>query len=295
VWVQVLRRDRAARIVQRGNYVIARRALAAMAAIGLLSGCVQTTPYDVDADHSDFVKKSLAKLRAREPAPHPFRFVAISDTHDEYDDFATTIDLLNARSDLELVTHSGDISDRGLLQEMQWSFDLLERIKLPVLIALGNHDAISNGAEIWRKMFGPFDYTFEFGGLKFVFFNSNALEFPGTAPNRDWLRGQVAERGDALGVVLVSHHPMYAHDFVPGGDARAFYDELIATGAVKLWVSGHESAPKLALYRGVPLLGCGTFQDGREYFVVTVDGTEFSFERCHFDDCRPELPVELVP
>jgi len=266
-----------------------------MAGLGLFCGCVQTTPYDVDADRSDFVKKNLAELRAREPPPRPFRFVAISDTHDEYDDFATTIDLLNARHDLELVTHSGDISDRGLLQEMEWSFDLLERIRVPVLIALGNHDAISNGAEIWRKMFGPFDYAFEFGGLKFVFFNGNALEFPGAAPNRDWLRSQVDDLGGARSVVLVSHHPMYTYDDIAGQNTRAFYEELLATGRVGLWISGHETPPKFLSYRGIPLLGCGTFQETREYWVVTVDGTEFSFEKCHFGDCTPELPAVLVP
>jgi predicted phosphodiesterase len=286
----------AARVVQCVcAAVLLRRALVIAGVLGSLFGCVQTTPYDVDSEHSDFNQQSLAKLRARGAPPQPFRFVAVGDTHDEYDDFDDLIDVLNAQRDLELITHTGDISDRGLLQEMEWSIDLLERIEIPVLVTLGNHDAISHGADIWRTMFGPFDYSFHFGGLKFVFFNSNALEFPGKAPNREWLQNQIAERGDAQGVVLVSHHPPDTGDDIPGGTTKGFYAELLASGGIDLWIHGHDRAPRLLTYYGVPVLGAGTFEVGRDHWIVTAGGAEFSFERCRFAFCKRMFPTESLP
>jgi Icc protein len=261
----------------------------------LFAGCLQTTPLDTDAEHTGLIAKNLQALERRGEPRHPFRFVAMGDTHDEYDDTASAVEAINARGDVELVAHAGDITDRGLLQEFEWSYEVLGRFKMPLLIAIGNHDAVSHGAEIWSKMFGPRDYSFYFGGLKFVFFNSNALEFPGQAPRRDWLRAEIANRGAARAVVVVTHHPPQHADDLPGGDTHEFYDGLIQSGDIALWVHGHLAEPRLYRVHSTPVLQCGTFQEDRYYWVVTVDHERLSFERCFYGACSERSAEETSP
>lgn len=256
------------------------------------SGCLRTTPFDANPERRDLNAHNLERLRDL-PAPQgPLRFVAIGDTHDEYDDLVTTAKIINRRADLSFVVHTGDISDRGLLDEFEWAQDALDTFDIPVFMSIGNHDAISSGKKIYRKMYGPFDYSFVYGNVKFVFFNSNTLEFPGVAPDRSWLLDQVSQREGAEGLVLVTHHGPHNADDIDGGDHREFYRDLLRNYDVTLFIHGHLADWQLSVYEGVPVLQTGTFQDVRTHTLVTIDGaTVLGYERCRFDDCRAAEPV----
>jgi len=271
-----------------------RSALAALCIA--IAACVTTTPFDADPAERDLTRKNLDALANRAP-PKRFKFVAIGDVHDEYDDLATTVEIINRRTDIEFVAVAGDMSDRGLRQELEWSQELLTRLRVPYLTAVGNHDAISSGAEIYRKMYGPLDYRFRFGGIEFVFFNSNSLEFPNNAvPDFGWLDAQLSAAADADALVLVTHVPP---TFPPNKPVGLYdpvgYENLFAKHNITLFVHSHLGEWGLWNNRGAVNLQCGTFQVNRHYSVVTIEGRSVSIERCHFEACEPVTPQPLEP
>lgn len=268
-----------------------RRAL--FLACCLIAGCLKSTPFKTEPDEVDLTSRELSKLQQLGEPPKAFTFLAFGDTHDEYDDLETSVGIMN-QSAARFALIAGDLSDRGTLQEFEWSGELYRQLKMPFLTVIGNHDAISDGKEIYRKMYGPLDYSFRHGPLKFVLFDSNDLETP-SAPDRDWLRAQVEEHGDAKGVVLVTHQAVLDSDAREGGDNHVFYDELLRGGDVVLVVHGHLDEQRLRQKHGVPVLQCGTFQTTRLYNLVHYDGERFSFTSCRFGDCQGLEPEAEEP
>ncbi|HYQ18785.1 MAG TPA: metallophosphoesterase [Polyangiaceae bacterium] len=262
------------------------RQVLAVAAV-LVAGCLKSTPFQGEPSETDLTAHQLQKLRESGEPRGAWSFLAFGDTHDEYDELERAVGLMN-QSDARLALIAGDLADRGTLQEFEWSVEQYLKLKVPFVTTIGNHDELSGGVKIYERMYGPREYSFVYGGLKFVVFDSNTLENP-QAPRRDWLTAQVEDHGDAK-VVLLMHQAIGAPDDVEGGTNRAFYDELLQSGDVALVVHGHLDAFQLRRQRGVPVLQCGTFQTQFLYTRVRFDGDSFSFETCHIEDCEPREP-----
>jgi predicted phosphodiesterase len=260
---------------------------AVLAIAVLLSGCLKSTPFKDEPDETNLTRRQLAQLSKTKPPGVRWSFLAFGDTHDEYDDLETSIESMN-QLPASLALIAGDLCDRGTLQEFEWSGELYRRLAMPFLTVIGNHDELSDGVKIYERMYGPRDYSFEYGGLKFVLFDSNTLENP-QAPNRDWLTQQVKDHGDSQ-VVLVTHQPVTEPNDVENGTTKEFYDDLLASGDVALVVHGHLDAYVLRSVHDVPVLQCGTFETQRTYTLITYDGQGFEFERCRFGDCERVSP-----
>jgi Icc protein len=272
-----------------------RSVFLATVAISLLSaGCIKTTPFDTDVEQRDLNDKNLARLLETQ-APRPFKFVVIGDTHDEYDDTARAVRIINARNDISFVAHTGDITDRGLLKEFEWTQAVFDDLEIPLLMSLGNHDAISDGKEIYRRMYGDYDYSFIYGNVKFIFFNSNELEFPGQAPNKEWLTAEVSDLRGAGGAVLVAHQGPPNPANAGAADSAAFYQDLLRGHDIILFAHGHLHDFRLSRYEETPVLQAGTFQEVRTYSVVTI-GPDLaaSYQLCRFESCEPVIVDDSV-
>lgn len=265
------------------------------AASAALAGCMSPTPFGEEPEEKDLNTRNIEALtdRSRErltfgnEAVTPLRFIAIGDTHDEYDDLWSAVDAINERTDVEFVTHLGDMTNFGLLEEYEWTREVLSTVRHPLVMTLGNHDAISSGPQIFREMYGPYDFTFTYRGVKFVVFNSNQLEFP-DAPNRPWITEQVQNKEGAEAVVLVTHHA--AIDSDADHDTNVFYHDLLRDNEIALWINGHLADFRLKTYHGVPTLQLGTFEYHREHVIVTMDRGRANFELCKYERCEPVAP-----
>ena len=253
----------------------------------LLQGCFSPTPFSRDVEETDLNAKNLERLQPSSGSKS-IRFAAISDTHAEYDDLNTTVRALNTRDDLQFIAHMGDQTDFGLLEEFEWKRQVLSDLRQPLLMTIGNHDAISSGWKIYREMYGPYDFSFVHGHVKFVFFNSNKLEFPDEAPQESWLEHQLADRQGAEVAVLVTHHQPIDAD--AGYEVSRFYRDLIVKYDVVLWLHGHVADFRLTRYHGIPVLQTGTYQYHREHQIVTIEGRQITFELCKYDVCQPVEP-----
>jgi 3',5'-cyclic AMP phosphodiesterase CpdA len=255
----------------------------------LLVGCLKFTPFKDEPDESRLTAHALARLAEQSP-PGRWSFLAFGDTHDEYDDLERSVAAMNQTS-ARLALIAGDLSDRGTLQEFEWSGELYRKLTMPFVTVIGNHDEISDGLRIYERMYGPRNYSFHYGGLFFVLFDSNTLE-NAAAPDRDWIDQQIRDRGDDK-VVLVTHQSVTDPNDVEGGEAKQYYDDLLSSGDVALVVHGHLDEYYLRLVHDVPVLQCGTYETQRTHTLIDFDGEKFGFQRCQFDDCEavePEAP-----
>lgn len=155
----------------------------------LVAACdlIEYHPYSVDTEGiSDVNAAQMRRITASCAGRDTLRFALISDTQRQYDETEELIGHLNRNDSLNFVIHAGDLTDFGLTKEFLWMHDLLSRLRVPYVVLLGNHDVLGNGLQVYRSMFGPENFSFVAGRVRFVCLNTNAIEFDYSTPVPDF-------------------------------------------------------------------------------------------------------------
>ena len=244
-------------------------------AVGQPLGCTHFSPFEIDLpdDETNLTSKQLLALSSRPPPGELWRFAVVSDTHLGYDNLSDIVSELNGRPDLEFVIVPGDLTDLGLREEYRTTLAILTQLCVPFFTTIGNHDAISNGKELYSAMFGALDYSFSWGGIKFVLYNDNALEFEHEVPDTAWLNQQVTEMDGQRAVIAVAHIPPTAEQ-----------SQWLADRGVLAWLGGHIHRTHLSL-EPLPVFTAPHGAAGR-YALVEVNGTRLSFFACEAGSCE---------
>lgn len=274
---------------------VLRRLAAALAGCLALGACMTPTPFGSDVDQRGLNAAALERLNDPSSSDR-LTFVALGDSHDAYDELLDAVEAINRMPDVSFVVHTGDVSNYGLRQEFEWTERALSRLRVPALVVIGNHDALSDGKAVYRELFGPFDFSLRWGAYKFVFFNSNALEFPGAAPDRTWLAAELADLEGADFTVLVTHQNPRRPDGPSRPSDAAFYEQLVRANRPSLIVHGHLTHFELETWHQVPRLQLGTFKDVHQFTLVRLSQGQVEIELCGSDGCEqksaPSLDVE---
>lgn len=244
-----------------------------------LAGCdmIEFSPNDhrVPEEFTNLTEKNLARLQARPLASDDtLRFVFTGDSQNFYDEAEDLVASVNQQPGLAFLLVAGDISDYGLAREMRWVDEKLRRLNVPYLTVIGNHDQVGNGRETYRRLYGPLNYSFVYGGTKFTLVDTNGREdnFNGQVPSLSWLRPQLANLEGARRQVVISHVPPTNDDFDPA--VRMPYVEALreAPGLVCV-MNGHNHQSRIGqpYNDGVTYVNSDAFSE-RKYFVVTVWG-----------------------
>ena len=130
-------------------------------------------PYDVHVDGDRNLNvTNIQKIEAAVKSKDTIRFAMISDSHQWLDDLKSEVNDINRRSDsLDFVIHCGDLTDFGATREFQCTRDHLQKLKIPFVALLGNHDCLGTGNQSYQKIFGNPDFSFIAGKVKFVCLN----------------------------------------------------------------------------------------------------------------------------
>lgn len=151
-------------------------------------------PYDVNVDGDKQVNAAnIQKIEETVKGKDTIRFAVISDSHQWLDDLKDEVNDINRRTDsLVFVIHCGDLSDFGATREFQWTRDHLQKLQIPFVALLGNHDCLGTGNQTYEVIFGNPDFSFIAGGVKFVCLNTNAIEYDYSrpVPNFDFIEEQ---------------------------------------------------------------------------------------------------------
>ncbi|CAG5069073.1 3',5'-cyclic adenosine monophosphate phosphodiesterase CpdA [Dyadobacter sp. CECT 9623] len=211
---------------------------------------------------SNLNARNVAAL-VSQPPPDTLRFILMGDSQRWYDESEEFVKSANKHRDISFVLHAGDISDFGLSQEFKWVNRILSKLHVPYMTVIGNHDIVANGPDAYRKMFGPMNYSFEYGSHKFIFINTNSREyaFDGTVPDVNWLRKELADNPENKDMIVIAHIPPYDNDFDKNLEKE--YGELLGNNPnVHMSLYGHQHSFNDGEY----------YKDGVRYVVTTSMG-----------------------
>lgn len=271
--------------MRSGNARVRTRRAAVAAAV-LLFSCrpFEYSPYQIPVD--DLGRKTnvanLARLSAKSsPSGGRFRFAVLSDSHNAYADLKLAVAKINSDTSIHFVLIAGDVTQFGFWMEYAWFTDIVDHLAAPYLVAIGNHDIQANGAEIYRRLFGPVDFSFRYRGVKFIVFDDNAREYECCVPDFDWLEREMAEAGDSLAIMTLAHSPPFGDQLDSAAGKRLA--GTFADNGVKLAIHGHQHNYHYKNWYGdgVAYLLVDNVGD-RNFSVVDVEGASFSVTRVFF-------------
>ena len=204
------------------------------------------------------------------PADDTVRFILSGDTQRGYDEARGFVKKANAIPGVDFVVIAGDISDFGLLQEMEWMVGILNDLKAPYIGVIGNHDLTANGKHVFQNVFGDLNYSFTYKGIKFISINTNSREvnFDGTVPDIGWLQQQVRPETEVGNIVAISHVSPQSVDFDKKLQ-QPFISALSGTGKCLASMHAHDHTAKYTYERGIPFIIAGAILK-REFALITI-------------------------
>ena len=192
--------------------------------------------------------------------PH-FRMAQITDTHvEELEGGRSSREVLSqdlqelvrqARPDL--IVHSGDLTNRGTLEQLRCVHQAIETIEPPVFPLFGNHDGseefTSRDGEHtcthnYGQIFGPAYYSFDWGGRHFVLYADVDRLFAPADQERKaaWLWADLALQPAGREIVVVVHMP----------PSMGFVEQLRRFNVVAV-LYGHWHSSKVFSGAGIPV------------------------------------------
>jgi len=264
------------------------RYLAFLAGLLLSGSCkkpFQFSPHEVHlpAGFTQVNARAIERI-GQLPAGRPLRFVLVGDSQRFYEETDAFVLALNQRNDIDFVLLAGDISDFGMRAEFEWVHERLTRLKVPYVAVVGNHDMLGNGREIYRRLYGPEEFTFTARGYHFSCLNTNSKEvgFNGSIPNLNWLQASVGNLTNYRGAFVVSHMAPFHGEFDPALVPR--YTSLLRNSrSVMASLHGHQHSYSSGTpYNdGIPYIVVGSF-NLRAYVLLTADNEELTWEKVRY-------------
>ena len=171
---------------------------------------------------------------------------------------------INARfSDAEFMIVTGDLAHRGEPEAYRSLHRILEDLKIPVYLGIGNHDRRSEFCERFagaaRDSNGFVQYVFGKAGYGFIMLDSvDEGRAAGMlcSDRLDWLKNTLASPPDRGTFVFLHHAPVALGipdlDDIGLRDPAGFGDILEEAGHVKHIFFGHVHRPASGVWRGIP-------------------------------------------
>lgn len=143
--------------------------------------------YDTDVSGARAIhSQTIPQIEERCADKEVIRFAFLSDTQRWYDEAEAAVCSINERTDIDFVVHGGDMTDWSLRDEFERQRDILQGLKVPYVVLIGNHDCLVTGEIVYRKLFGDPHFAFTAGDVRFVCANTNALEYNAAKPVPDF-------------------------------------------------------------------------------------------------------------
>jgi hypothetical protein len=192
----------------------------------------------------------IAKIKAIARKPdEPFRFVVMGDSRSNPEVFAKLLQIAAGLPKFDFSINSGDIVPGGKPAEYAFFFTQIKDVTWPFLIVEGNHELGPSGGRLYEELFGPTDYYFDHGGIRFVALNNSKGVV--TPQQLKWLDQALTTK---LRKIVAFHIPPNVirewafHSFSMGAEELA---DLLAKKKVERVYVGHIHGFDVANYKGV--------------------------------------------
>ncbi len=213
------------------------------------------------------------------------RFAMISDTQRWYDETEDAVAALNARGDLDFVIHGGDLSDFGATKEFLWQRDILERLTVPYVVLLGNHDCLGTGEDVYKVVFGEPNFAFTAGTTRFICLNTNAMEFDYSNPMPDieFIEHELNTLSPEIDRTVFAMHVRPFEFQFNNNVAKMFELYVSQFPRAEFCIFGHEHRVMVEelFGDGVVYYGCPNIEK-RQYLLFTVGEKDYTYEVVDF-------------
>ncbi|WP_338864874.1 metallophosphoesterase family protein [Myxococcus stipitatus] len=247
----------------------------------LFAGCgvFELHPYEVRGGEQNLNVRALERL-PRDTHEGSFRFAVMGDIGVFLKEAKDAMEDV-ARRDVDFVVQLGDLTEFSSAQEYDWVARLFDDVPVPALAVIGNHDLLGTGPQLFRHHFGSEYLTFDFGGSRFVLFDSNSREYgyPGDVPDLDRLRAELIAPPCGGHLFTFSHVPPWHSDFDPS--LRGPFEHLQAERNVAVSFHGHLHRFGSDAIEGVRYVVTDALEL-RRYLVVTVAGPTVHVEQVSY-------------
>lgn len=247
-----------------------------------LSSCdlIDVHPYDGDVDgETNLNVKNMAKIESLLANRDTICFAVISDTQRWYDETEDEVASINRRDDIDFVLHCGDITDFGVTKEFELQRDILQKLKMPYVVLLGNHDCIGSGKNVYRRIFGSENFSFVAGRTRFVCLDTNSLEydFSNPVPDLNFIRKFIGDT-TVRNTIPVMHVRPFADEFNDNvADAFNHYIHELPNPLFCLYGHGH-STEVTDLFGDGLLFYQITCAKYRQYYVFTLTTDNYEYK-----------------
>lgn len=242
----------------------------------LLTACdlIDYHPYDTRVSGKHNINaQNVSRIEQTCKGKSEIKFAVISDTQRWYDETNAAIKSINTRNDVDFVIHCGDLSDFGVTKEFTLQRDLLEKLNIPYVVIIGNHDCLGTGADTYRYVFGATNFSFNAGNVHFVCINTNAFEYDySTAvPDFTFLRTDRETLPPTITHSVAVMHAMPHSDQFNNNVADVFETELLKYPLLQFCLCGHGHSRQVddIFNDGMLYYECGAAKS-REYLLFTI-------------------------
>lgn len=253
-----------------------------------MSSCeyIEYHPYQTSVSGKTGINaRNCEKITANCEGRSQIRFIFMTDTQRWYDQTLDAVKAINALDSIDFVIFGGDMSDFGLRKEFCLMRDIFEKLDVPYVSLIGNHDCIGTGEEVFRKIFGDTDFAFTAGDTRFICLNTNALEYDYSTdiPNMRFIESQVENMpSDIRRTVAVMHVRPMAEEF-NNNLSRPFHMTLKRAVGLEFCLFGHEHKmiEQELFDDGIPYIGCTCIED-REFLLFDINRDGYEYRKVTF-------------
>ncbi len=247
---------------------------------------IEYHPYDgrIKGD-TNINEKNIRLIEEKCSGKETVRFAMISDTQRWYDETEIFVNHLNKRDDIDFVIHGGDISDFGVTKEFMWMRDILNKLTVPYVCLIGNHDCLGNGNVIFRKIFGEENFAFQAGATRFICLNTNALEYDYSKPVPDFefMENEIGREVPGWEKTVVAMHAQPYNEQFNNNVAKVFQTYNKTFPGLQFCIHGHShniSATDV-FNDGIIYYQCANIKK-RSYLIFTLTPQGYDYEVSSF-------------
>ena len=256
-------------------------------ALVMMVGCVEYHPYDTRIYGDKGINaKNIARIEQACRGRESLRFAVVSDSQRWYDELENAVEVINGRDDVDFVIHAGDLSDFGMRAEFEAQRDILNKLNVPYVCLIGNHDCIATGKDVFATIFGTADMSFIAGNVKFICLNTNALEYDNgqAVPDVAFVEQElsVIPKGVEKSVVAMHAQP-FSDQFYDEGVAHILQQKFTKLPDLQFCIHGHGHRYKEEdiFGDGVMYYECDNVGD-RSLLIFTLDEDGYECEKIDF-------------
>lgn len=243
-------------------------------------------PYDVNVKGGKNINNTnINKIENACLAKDTIKFAVMGDTQGWYDETKDFVNSLNTKDSIDFVIHLGDISDYGATKEFMWQRDIMNKLKVPYTVLIGNHDCIATGKDSYKTIFGPVNFSFIAGGIKFVCLNTNAMEYDYSepVPDFDFIINEATARKDQFEHSIVCMHVPPFSDVFNNNVSSVFERYIKELPDLMFCLNGHNhTLAETDLFNDGNIYYQTASIDKRSYFIFTVSHGKYRYEVVNF-------------